>query len=103
MALLLNIDFEKDFVETSPPPFFPRRGRVGWGEFFSAGRAMNFSARNIDKKKAFTGVILVCLAVFMMLFEGEGTPFFMKTIRVVVLSVGLGFYIWGRFFSRGGA
>lgn len=46
---------------------------------------MNFSARNIDKKKAFTGAILVCLAVFMMLFEGEGTPFFMKAIRVVVL------------------
>jgi cytochrome c biogenesis factor len=67
------------------------------------GRKMNFSARNIDKKKAFTGAILVCLAVFMMLFEGEGTPFFMKAIRVVVLSVGLGFYVWGRFFSRGGA
>jgi protein-S-isoprenylcysteine O-methyltransferase Ste14 len=67
------------------------------------GRIMNFPARNMDKKKAFTGVVLVCLAVFMMLFEGEGTPFFMKAIRVVVLSVGLGFYVWGRFFSRGGA
>ena len=64
---------------------------------------MNFSARNIDKKKAFTGVILVCLSVFMMLFEGESTPFFMKAIRVVVLSGGLGFYVWGRFFSREGA
>ena len=64
---------------------------------------MNFSARNIDKKKAFTGVILVCLAVFMMLFEGESTPFFMKAIRVGLLCVGLGFYVWGRFFSRGDA
>jgi hypothetical protein len=45
---------------------------------------------------------LVCLSVFMMLFEGENTPFFMKAIRVAVLSAGLGFYVWGRFFSRGG-
>jgi protein-S-isoprenylcysteine O-methyltransferase Ste14 len=62
---------------------------------------MNFSAKNIDKKKAFTGVILVCLSVFMMLFEGEGTPFFLQVIRVILLSIGLGFYVWGRFFSRG--
>lgn len=67
------------------------------------GKGMNFSARNIDKKKAITGVILVCLSVFMMLFEGENPPFFMKAIRVVVLSAGLGFYVWGRFFSRGSA
>ena len=64
---------------------------------------MNFSARNIDKRKAITGVILVCLSVFLLLFEGEGTPFFMKAIRVGLLCVGLGFYVWGRFFCRGGA
>ncbi len=64
---------------------------------------MQFSARNIDKKKAIIGVVLVCLAVGMMLFEGESTPFFMKIIRVIVLTIGLGFYVWGRFFSRGKA
>jgi hypothetical protein len=64
---------------------------------------MNLSTKNIDKKKALTGVILVCLAVVLMLFEGEGTPFFLKIIRVVLLSIGLGFYVWGRFFSRKGA
>jgi hypothetical protein len=68
-----------------------------------AGEGMNFSARNIDKRKAITGVILVCLSVFLLLFEGEGTPFFMKAIRVGLLCVGLGFYVWGRFFCRGGA
>jgi hypothetical protein len=62
---------------------------------------MTLSARNIGKKKAIIGVVLVCLSVFMMLFEGEDTPFFMKAIRVVVLSAGLGFYIWGRFFPAG--
>lgn len=64
---------------------------------------MQFSPKNVDKKKALAGVVLVCLAVFMMLFEGENTPFFRKAIRVGVLLVGLGFYVWGRFFSRGGA
>ncbi len=64
---------------------------------------MQISARNTDKKKAIIGVVLVCLAVLMMLFEGESTPFFMKIIRVVVLAAGLGFYVWGRFFSRGKA
>ena len=64
---------------------------------------MNFSARNIDKRKAIIGVVLVCLSVVMMLFEGEDSPFFLKVIRVLVLSAGLGFYVWGRFFSRGGA
>jgi len=67
------------------------------------GKEMDFSARNIDKKKALIGVVLVCLSVFLMFFEGEDPPFFMKAIRVIVLSVGLGFYVWGRFFSRGGA
>jgi len=76
-------------------------GRMGLSE---KRDKMHFSAKkNIDKKKAITGVVLVCLSVFMMLFEGENTPFFMKAIRVVVLSAGLGFYVWGRFFSRGGA
>jgi hypothetical protein len=74
-------------------------GRMGLSE---KRDKMNFSAKSIDKKKAITGVVLVCLSVFMMLFEGENTPFFMKAIRVVVLSAGLGFYVWGRFFSRGG-
>ncbi len=60
---------------------------------------MNFSTRNIDKKKALIGVILVCLSVLMMLFEGEGTPFFLRVVRVILLSIGLGFYVWGRFFS----
>ena len=62
---------------------------------------MNFSAKNMDKKKAIIGVVLVCLSVFMMLFEGEDSPFVMKAARVIVLSAGLGFYVWGRFFSRG--
>ena len=55
----------------------------------------------MDKKKAIIGVVLVCLSVFMMLFEGEDSPFVMKAVRVIVLSAGLGFYVWGRFFSRG--
>ncbi len=61
---------------------------------------MQFSARNIDKKKAILGVVLVCISMGMMLFEGESTPFFMKIIRAVVLSAGLVLYVWGRFFSR---
>jgi protein-S-isoprenylcysteine O-methyltransferase Ste14 len=64
---------------------------------------MNLSARNTDKKKAFIGVILVCLSVFMMLIEGENPPFLLKGIRVLLLAAGLGFYVWGRFFPPGKA
>jgi multisubunit Na+/H+ antiporter MnhG subunit len=64
---------------------------------------MYFRAKNIDKKKAVTGVILVCLAVFLMLLEGENTPFFLRAIRVALLAAGLGLYVWGRFFPRGSA
>ncbi|OGP98801.1 MAG: hypothetical protein A2Z51_07865 [Deltaproteobacteria bacterium RBG_19FT_COMBO_52_11] len=57
--------------------------------------------RNMDRKKAFTGVFLVCLAVFLMLWERENTAIFWKVLRVVILSAGLGLYVWGRFFSGG--
>ena len=63
---------------------------------------MKESYRNIDRKKAFTGVFLVCLAVILMLVERDSTPISLKVIRVVLLSAGLGLYVWGRFFSRGG-
>jgi len=62
---------------------------------------MDFSARNIDKKKALIGVVLVCLSVFLMFFEGEDPPFFMKAIRVAVLSVAWGSMSGGASF-RGG-
>jgi len=63
---------------------------------------MKDSFRNVDRPKVFTGVFLVCLAVILMLIEREGTPLFLKVLRFIFLSAGLGLYVWGRFFSRRG-
>ena len=57
-------------------------------------------SRKINKQKVFTGVILVCAGVLMMLMGEQSTSPVFKTIWVGLLGVGIFFYLWGRFFSR---
>ncbi len=60
-------------------------------------------SRSIDRKKIFTGVIFICLGVLLMLAEKEGGLFAWRALWVALLGLGLFFYLWGRFFSRGEA
>jgi hypothetical protein len=57
-------------------------------------------SRKINKQKVFTGVILVCAGVLMMLLGEESNSPVFKTIWVGLLGLGIFFYLWGRFFSR---
>jgi len=57
-------------------------------------------SRKINRQKVFTGVILLCAgAVLMLLGQEISSPFF-KTAWMILLAVGIFFYLWGRFFSR---
>ena len=61
---------------------------------------MGETTRNIDRKKVYTGVVLICLAVLLMLIGQEiDSPFF-QIFWVILLGAGLLLYLWGRFFSR---
>lgn len=57
-------------------------------------------SRKINKQKVFTGVILICAGVLMMLMGEESASPIFKTIRVGLFGLGIFFYLWGRFFSR---
>jgi hypothetical protein len=57
-------------------------------------------SRRINKQKVYTGVILLCAGVLMMLMGQESTSPLLKTIWVGLLGLGVFFYLWGRFFSR---
>ena len=58
--------------------------------------------RNIDRKKIFSGVFFICLAVLLMLLGEKHASPILQGIWVSLLGLGLFLYLWGRFFSRDG-
>ena len=59
------------------------------------------STRNIDRKKVYIGVFFLCVAAVIMLAEGENSPEGFRVLWMLLFGVGVFFYLWGRFFSRG--
>ena len=59
--------------------------------------------RHIDRKKVYTGVAFLCVAVLLMLAGQERTSPTFQLFWILLLGIGLLFYLWGRFFSRGDA
>ena len=57
---------------------------------------------NIDRKKVFSGVFFLCVAVFLMLMGREDASPLWQVIWVSLLGLGLLLYLWGRYFSRAG-
>jgi hypothetical protein len=64
------------------------------------GKEMQELSRKIDCQKLFTGVILLCIGVLLMILGQEISSPFFKTAWMGLLGVGIFFYLWGRFFSR---
>ena len=60
------------------------------------------SRKKIDRKKVFSGVFFICLAVLLMLLGEKHALPTLQGIWVSLLGLGLFLYLWGRFFSRGG-
>ena len=58
---------------------------------------------NIDRTKVYTGVAMICVAVLLMLIGQESTSLLFQAVWVILLGIGLLFYLWGRFFSGGNA
>jgi energy-converting hydrogenase Eha subunit E len=64
---------------------------------------MKDTSRNIDRQKVYIGVLLLCVgAVLMLVGQEVASPAF-KMVWVALFGVGVFFYLWGRFFSRGSA
>ena len=61
---------------------------------------MEETPRKIDRKKVYTGVALLCGAVLVMLVAEESSSLVFRISWVILLGIGLLFYLWGRFFSR---
>ena len=61
---------------------------------------MREPSRKINRQRVFTGVILLCVGMLMMLMGQESASPVFKTIWVGLLGLGIFFYLWGRFFSR---
>jgi len=55
---------------------------------------------NIDRKKVFSGVFFLCVAVFLMLLGTENASLLWQVIWVCLLGLGLFLYLWGKYFSR---
>jgi hypothetical protein len=55
----------------------------------------------IDRKKVYIGVFFLCVAAGIMLAEGEDSPEGFRILWMLLSGVGVFFYLWGRFFSRG--
>ncbi len=64
---------------------------------------MEQPSRNIDRRKVYTGVAMICAAVLLMLIGQERTSLVFQVVWIILLGIGLLFYLWGRFFSRGSA
>lgn len=62
---------------------------------------MDQPSRNIDRKKVYAGVVTICAAVLLMLVGQESASLVIQVVWIILLGVGLLFYLWGRFFSRG--
>ena len=64
---------------------------------------MQDTSRNIDRQKIYIGVLLLCVGAVLMLVSQEiDSPAF-KMAWMVPFGLGVFFYLWGRFFSRGRA
>jgi hypothetical protein len=61
---------------------------------------MEGPSRHIDRKKVYIGVVVLCAAVVMMLVGEENPSLVFQVLWILLLGVGLLFYLWGRFFSR---
>ena len=55
---------------------------------------------NVDRKKVYTGIVLLCAAVLLMLIGQKNSSPFFQIFWVILLGAGLLLYLWGRFFSR---
>jgi hypothetical protein len=54
----------------------------------------------MNRKKVYTGVVLLCVAVLLMLIgQNDCSPVF-QICGIVLFGAGLLLYLWGRFFSR---
>ena len=67
------------------------------------GIKMEQPSRNIDRRKVYTGVAMICAAVLLMLIGQESAALVFQVVWIILLGIGLLFYLWGRFFSRGNA
>ena len=56
--------------------------------------------RTMDRKKVYTGIGLLCVAVLMMVIGQKSSSLFLQVAWVILLGAGLLLYLWGRFFSR---
>ena len=54
----------------------------------------------MTRKKVYTGVVLLCVAVLLMVIgQNDCSPVF-QVGGIILFVAGLLFYLWGRFFSR---
>ncbi len=81
-------------------PFFRqnRKGHQG-GKEEACSVVKNLS--KLNRGRIYTGVVLLCTAVLLMLMEKEESPPLRKVVWISLLTLGIIFYLWGRFFSRG--
>ena len=61
---------------------------------------MPYHRRNISRRKVFSGVALLCAAVLLMLIKSEDISFAWQVAWIPFFSLGIFFYLWGRFFSK---
>ena len=61
---------------------------------------MEEPSRNIDRKKVYLGVIIICVAVLLMVMGQESNSLLFQVLWIILLGIGLFCYLWGRFFSR---
>lgn len=62
---------------------------------------MPYRQGNISRKKVFSGVAFLCAAVLLMLIKSEDISLAGRLIWLPLFSLGIFFYLWGRFFSKG--
>ncbi len=59
-----------------------------------------FSRRRADRKRIYIGVFLICVSVLLMVFGEDVESRIFQVFWVILLGLGILFYLWGRFFSR---
>ncbi len=57
--------------------------------------------RLVDRRKIYLGVLFLCMAALVMLADRGGRYPSLQVVWIFLAGVGLFFYLWGRFFSRG--
>ncbi len=63
---------------------------------------MDDSSRGrVDRKRIYIGVFLICVSVLLMIFGEEVESRIFQVFWIILLGMGVLFYLWGRFFSRG--